>query len=58
MFAAAILRSYDDRSVDRNYFSGVCNERKILEKFSKNPLYGEKRAKRRGFQDFRFQTLQ
>ena len=37
MFAAAILRSCDDRSVDRNYFSGVCNERKILEKFSEEP---------------------
>ena len=37
MFAAAILRSCNDRSVDRNYFSGVCNERKIIEKFSEDP---------------------
>ena len=37
MFAAAILRSCDDRSVDRNYFSRVCNERKIIEKFSEEP---------------------
>ena len=37
MFAAAILRSCDDRSADRNYFSGVCNERKIIEKFSEEP---------------------
>ena len=37
IFAAAILRSCDDRSVDRNYFSGVGNERKIIEKFSEDP---------------------
>lgn len=37
MFAKAILRSCNDRSVDRNYFSGVCNERKIIEKFSEEP---------------------
>lgn len=37
MFAAAILRSCDERSVGRNYFSGVCNERKICEKFSEDP---------------------
>ena len=37
MFAAAILRSCDDRSVDRNYFSGICNEGKIIEKFSEEP---------------------
>lgn len=38
IFAAAILRSCDDRSVDRNNFSGVCNERKIIEKFSEDPI--------------------
>lgn len=46
MFAAAILRSCDDRSVDRNYFSGVCNERKIIEKFSEHPIIYTARKER------------
>ena len=57
MFAAAILRSCNDRSVDRNYFSGVCNERKIIEKFSEHPIIRREKSEAMRLSGFPFPDL-
>ena len=57
MFAAAILRSCNDRSVDRNYFSGVCNERKIIEKFSEHPIIRREKSEAMRLSRFPFPDL-
>ena len=57
MFAAAILRSCDDRSVDRNNFSGVCNERKIIEKFSEDPIIRREKSEATRLSGFPFPDL-
>ena len=57
MFAAAILRSCDDRSVDRNYFSGVCNEGKIIEKFSEEPTIRREKSEAMRLSRFPFPDL-
>ena len=57
MFAVAILRSCNDRSVDRNYFSGVCNERKIIEKFSEHPIIRRQKSEAMRLSRFPFPDL-
>lgn len=57
MFAAAILRPCDDRSVDRNYFSGVWNERKIIEKFSEDPKRRREKSEAMRLSRFPFPEL-
>ena len=57
MFAAAILRPCDDRSVDRNYFSGVWNERKIIEKFSEDPKIRREKSEAMRLSRFPFPEL-
>ena len=59
MFATAILRSCMMTGLETEIISvGSATNGKLLKNSRKIPSYGEKKAKRRGFQDFRFQTLQ